>query len=59
MNDLVFLYDNKFMKFFEKFQMHWMGPFVVKEINDGGAVQLMKLNGELFPRKVNGSRLKL
>ena len=27
--------------------------------NDGGAVQLVKLNAEVFPTLVNGSRLKL
>lgn len=39
--------------------MHWLGPYVFKEITDGGAVQLMTLNGELFPGKVNESQLKL
>ena len=57
-NDLVFLYDSKFEKFPRKFRMHWLGPYVVKEVMDGGAVQLVKLNGEPFPGKVNGSRLK-
>jgi len=57
-NDLVLLYDSKFDKFLGKFRMHWLGPYVIKEITDGGAVQLVKLNGEPFPRKVNGSRLK-
>jgi len=39
--------------------MHWLEPYVIKDITDGGAVQLVKLNGELFPGKVNGSLLKL
>lgn len=39
--------------------MHWLGPYVVKEVTDGGAVQLGKLNGDPFIGKVNGSRLKL
>jgi len=38
--------------------MHWLGPFVINDIMDGGAVQLVKLNGEPFPRKVNGNLLK-
>ena len=58
-NDLVLLYDRKFRKFLGKFQMHWLGPYVVKEITNGGVVQFAKLNGELFPGKVNGIRLKL
>jgi len=57
-NDLVLLYDNKFEKFLGKFRMHWLGPYVVKEVTDGSAVQLVKLNGEPFPRRVNGSHLK-
>jgi len=57
-NDLVLLYDIKFDKFPGKFWMHWLGTYVVKEITGGGAVQLVKLNGELFLGKVNGSRLK-
>ena len=39
--------------------LHGMGPYVIKEITDGSALQLVKLNDELFPGKVNGSRLKL
>lgn len=39
--------------------MHWLGPYIVKEIIEGGTIQLAKLNGEPFPGKVNGSRLNL
>ena len=38
--------------------MHSLGPYFIKDITDGGGVQLVKLNGEPFPGKVNGSRLK-
>ena len=38
--------------------MHWLQLYLVKEVTDGGAVQLVKLNGEPFPSKVNGSHLK-
>lgn len=58
-DDLVLIYDSKFTKFLRKFYMHWLGPYVVKEITDGGTVQLTKLNGELFPGKINGSQLKM
>ncbi len=57
-NDLVLLYDSKFTKFLGKFQMHWLGPYIVKEITDGGTVHLTKLNGEPFLVRVNGSILK-
>jgi len=58
-NDLVLLYDNKFKKFTGKLRMHWLGPYVVKEVTNGGAVQHGKLDGEPFPGIVNGNRLKL
>ena len=56
--DLMLLYDSKFMKFLGKFKTHWKGPYIVQKVTDGGAVQLAKLNGEILPSMVNGSRLK-
>lgn len=58
MNDLVLLYDNKFDKFLGKFRMHWLELYVINEVTDGGTIQLVKLNGESFQGKVNGSWLK-
>ena len=58
-NDLVLLYDSKFEKFPSKLQMHWLGPYFIQEVTNGGTVQLAKLNGDPFPSQVNGSRLKL
>ena len=57
--DLVLLYDSKLVKFPGKFFMHWLGPYQVKHVTNGGVVQLVKLNREVFPILVNGSRLKL
>jgi len=57
-NNLVLLCDIKFDKFPGKFRMHWLGPYVIKNIIDGGATQLVKLNGDPFLGKVNGSCLK-
>ena len=37
--------------------MHWMGPYVIEEITNGGAVELAKLNGDPFLGRVNGSQL--
>eukprot|EP00253_Pinus_taeda_P029983 PITA_29983 len=54
-NDLALLYHSKSTKFPSKFKMHWFRPYVVKEITSGGVVQLVKLNGELFLGRVNGS----
>lgn len=44
--------------FLESSKMHCLGPYVVKVVTDGGAVQLVKLSGEPFPKKVNGNCLK-
>lgn len=57
--DIVLLYDIKFFKFLGKFKTHWLSPYVIKYIIDGGATHLSKLNGELIQGIVNGSRLKL
>eukprot|EP00253_Pinus_taeda_P024972 PITA_24972 len=57
--DLVLMYDIKFMKFPGKFQIHWLGLYVIKEITNGGEVQLANLNEELFPGRINGSQSKL
>lgn len=39
--------------------MHWLGPYIIKHITNGGAIRLEKLNGELIEGRVNGSGLKL
>ena len=57
--DLVLMYDNKFARFPGKFRMHWLGPYQVKHVTEGGATSLAQLDGTMFPTMVNGSRLKL
>ena len=57
--DLVLLYNSKFIKFPGKFKTHWLGPYQIQEVTEGGAVQLSQLNGELLPTWINSSRLKL
>lgn len=42
-----------------KFCMHWLGPYQVKNVTNGGVVQLAKLNGEMMPTLVNGRRIQL
>ena len=54
---LVLMYDNNFFKHPSKLKTHWLGPYVVKEITDGGAVKLEKLDGTKFRGLINGSRL--
>jgi hypothetical protein len=36
--DLVFLYDSKSLHHPGKMRMHWLGPYEVKSINDGGDI---------------------
>ena len=37
-NDLVLLYDSKFENFPGKFRMHWLRPYVIRNITDNGEV---------------------
>jgi hypothetical protein len=53
--DLVLVYDNKFMKHPGKFRTHWLGPYEVAYVTEGGAAQLNTLNGEWKEGLVNGS----
>ena len=56
--DLVLMYDNKFARFPWKFCMHWLGPYQVRHLIEGGAASLAKLDGTMLLTMVNGSRLK-
>jgi transposase InsO family protein len=42
--DLVLVYDMKFMKHLGKFRTHWLGPYEVVYVTEGGAAQLNTLN---------------
>jgi hypothetical protein len=53
------VYDSKFIKYPTKFRTHWMGPYEVAYVIEGGAAKLKTLNGEWKEGLVNGSRLKL
>ena len=56
--DKVILYGSQYQKHLGKFFMHWLGPFIVAEIQRSGAVRLVQLDGMLRPGWVNGARLK-
>jgi hypothetical protein len=56
---LVLIYDNKSIQHPRKIRMHWLGPYEVKNVIDGGDVQLKDLVGVELIWMVNGSRLKL
>ena len=36
--DLVLVYDSKFLQHLGKFRMHWLGPYEVKNVIEGGIV---------------------
>ena len=52
------MYDGKIFKHPGKLKTHWLGPYLVKEITDGGAVKLEKLDGTEVRGIINGSWLK-
>jgi hypothetical protein len=56
--DLVLVYDSKFIKHPGNFRMHWLGPYEIAYITEGGVVQLKTLKGEWKEGLVNESRLK-
>jgi hypothetical protein len=43
--DLVLVYDNKFIKHPGKFRMHWLKPYEVTYVTEGGVAQLKTLKG--------------
>ena len=54
--DLVILYTLKKQK--HKLKMPRLGPFIINEISNGGAVRLETLEGGLMGTFINGSWLK-
>jgi hypothetical protein len=57
--DIVFLYDSKVLQHPGKLRMHWLGPYEVKVVMDGGVVQLKDIAGADLRGMINGSQLKL
>ena len=55
---MVLHYDNNFAHFLGKFKIQWIGPYIIKEIREGGSVRFTTLNGEFIHVYANGSRLK-
>ena len=52
--DLVLMYDSKFAWFPGKFCMHWLGPYQVRHVTEGGAASIVRLDGTMLPIMVNG-----
>jgi hypothetical protein len=43
--DLVLMYEKKSLQHPRKLRMHWLGPYEVKTVTNGGVVQLKDLLG--------------
>jgi hypothetical protein len=56
---MVLVYGSKFLKHPGKFRMHWLGPYEIAYVTEGGFVHLETLKGEWKEGLVNGSQLKL
>jgi hypothetical protein len=57
--ELVLVYDSKFIKHPGKFRTHWIGPYEISYVTEGGVVHLKTLNGKWKEGLVNGIQLKL
>jgi hypothetical protein len=57
--DLVLVYDSKFIRHPGKFRTHWLGPYEITYVTEGGDAQLNTLKGEWKERLVNGNWMKL
>ena len=51
---LVLLYDSEYLNHLGKLIMHWLGPYQINSITDGGFFQLQDLVGKEFQGFVNG-----
>ena len=52
---LVLMYDRKILKHPGNLRKHWLGPYILMKITDGGAVKLKILDGTEVQGLVNGS----
>jgi hypothetical protein len=57
--DMVLLYEIKYLQQLKKFRIHWLWPYQIKFVTDADVVQLRDSKGKEVQGLVNGSRLKL
>ena len=55
---MVLLYDNECLQHLGKLCMHWLGPFIIKEVLQNGVVQLQTLQGQPLKGHIHGIHLK-
>ena len=54
----MLIYDNCYYKFPNKLQIHWLGPFCIKEVFDNGSLLVQDLDKTIVPFWVNGLQVK-
>ena len=55
---MVMIQDARKLDFLGKFDVVWLGPYLVREVFPNNSMQLETLNGERFPTRTSGSRCK-
>ena len=55
---MVMIQDVRKLEFPAKFDVIWLGPYLVNEAFSNNSLPLETLNGELFPTRTSGSRCK-
>jgi hypothetical protein len=53
--DLVLMYDNQSIQHLGNLVMHWLGPYEVTFVIEGGVVYLRDLSGTKLIGMINGS----
>ena len=55
---MVMIQNTRKFEFLGKFNVVWLGPYLVREAFPNSSLQLETLNGESFPTRTAGSRCK-
>ena len=55
---MVLLQDARKLEFPVKFDVVWLGPYLIREAFSNNSLQLETLNGESFPTRTSGSQCK-
>ena len=56
--DFILLYDSRIKGKPRKLETTWMGSYIIEDLNSNGLVRLKTLQGQVFPKVMNGARLK-
>lgn len=42
----------------EKFALNWQGPYMVRKVLSGGALVLLEMDGDVWPKPINSESVK-